>query len=72
MNTYTLAIKISGITCDACIRLITIKVKRIPSVSDIAIQVKSGDTTITSSSPITIDIVKESLKNTTYLVSLAN
>ena len=69
---FTLNLKISGITCDACIRLITLKVKRIEGVSDICITDKNGDATIASTKPITIDMVKESLKHTTYKIDTTN
>ncbi len=59
MNDYTLNLKISGITCDACIRLIKKKIGKIIGVKDVVIRDNNGDTRIVSENKLkTADVAK--------------
>lgn len=64
-------VSISGITCHACIRLITLRVKRIEGVTDIHISDKNGLTSITGDREIGFDEIQKALANTVYNVSPA-
>lgn len=58
MNNYILNLKISGITCGACIKLIKKKVGKIIGVMDVAIKDNNGETMIVSENEIkTSDII---------------
>lgn len=65
-----LKFKISGITCDACIRLITLKVKRI-GIQNIDIDRSTGEATIQTEIPLMIEKIAEALKDTPYNVAIA-
>jgi len=62
--------KISGLTCEACVKLITSRVKKITGVQDVTIDLKTGDAHVSSSDEINLDQIKQSLANTTYQVTL--
>jgi len=62
--------KISGLTCEACVKLITSRVKKIIGVQDVTIDLKTGDAHVSSSDEINLDQIKQSLANTTYQVTL--
>ena len=58
MNNYILNLKISGITCDACIKLIKKKVGKVIGVKDVVIKENNGETMIVSENELkTSDIV---------------
>lgn len=64
-------VRFSGITCDACIRLITLKVLRIEGIQNIDIDKSTGDAIIQAVKPVTVAVIAEALKNTPYDVVVA-
>ncbi len=59
MNDYKLNLKISGITCEACIKLIKKKIGKITGVKDVVIKNNNGETMIVSENELkTADIAK--------------
>lgn len=68
MNTYNLNIKISGITCEACIKLIKKKVGKLEGVSGVEISGNSGETTITSIKKLSISDITSALSGLPYQV----
>lgn len=59
---------IKGFHCDACIRLSTMKLKKIPGVKNISITGLDGRTEIESDRPVDIAAVQEVLKDTEYTI----
>ncbi|OGG15356.1 hypothetical protein A3D77_07485 [Candidatus Gottesmanbacteria bacterium RIFCSPHIGHO2_02_FULL_39_11] len=68
MNNYTLTLKISGITCEACVKLIKKKVGRLTGVTDVAIKNNNGETTITSSNELKVSDIITALSGMPYTV----
>ncbi len=66
----TLHFKISGMHCEACFKVIALKVKKVGSVTDFTLQ-ENGDAVLTSERAITLDEVRASLQETDYTVSAA-
>lgn len=64
---YTLNLKISGIHCDACIKLITKRINSIVGVEKATVEL-SGQTSISSSRLITKEIVLRALSGMDYKV----
>lgn len=60
---------VSGMTCDACCRLISLQVKRLPGVKDVTVSRDKGTLSIVSDGEITRDAVQTSLKNTSYQIT---
>lgn len=65
----TLHVKISGITCDACFKLIKKKLMKLSSVTDVSIKDGSGETTITSGQLVSEADVINALQGTEFTVS---
>lgn len=68
MSNYHLNVKISGITCEACIKLIKKKVGRLDGVSDITIKDNNGKTIITSIKKLNISDIITALSGLPYQV----
>ena len=61
-------IKLSGLTCPACNKLIEKRVAAISGVNVIEVDVVSGEATIDSDRDIQLSEIKEVLKGTPYQV----
>jgi copper chaperone CopZ len=68
MDNYNLNVKISGITCEACIRLIKKKVGKLDGVSDVIIKGESGETIIKSIKQLNIYDIISALSGLPYQV----
>lgn len=71
MNNYILNLKISGITCGACIKLIRNKVGKIISVKDVVIKDNNGETMIVSENEIKTSEIISALSGLPYKVQEA-
>lgn len=68
MNNFILNIKISGITCEACIKLIKKKVGKIIGVMDVDIKDNNGETMIVSENEIKTSDIISALNGLPYKV----
>ena len=68
MNDFILNVKISGITCEACIKLIKKKVRTLEGVSNVVVKDNSGETTIISIKKLNISDIASSLSGLPYQV----
>lgn len=68
MTNYSLNVKISGITCEACIKLIKRKVGKLDGVSDVTVKDNNGETTITSIKKLNISDITSALSGLPYQV----
>lgn len=66
----TLHFKVSGLTCEACVKLITNRIKKISGVSNVNINLKTGEAEVMSEGEINLEMIKQSLANTTYKLIL--
>lgn len=64
----TIKFKLQGLTCEACIKLSTNRIKKIPGVQDVKIDLNSGDAEVSSIADIDLDAIKQSLVGTNYNV----
>lgn len=62
----TQTIKIDGITCDACIKLITKRFSRIPGVTEVLSVEKNGIATVDVEKPLPSDDYIKALDGTAY------
>lgn len=69
MNDFEKTIKIAGITCDACVRLIQKRVGGIKGVSEVVVNKDTGETKIFASYEITKDDIEYVLADTDYKIS---
>ena len=68
MNDFILNVKISVITCEACIKLIKKKVRTLEGVSNVVVKDNSGETTIISINKLNISDIASSLSGLPYQV----
>jgi len=64
----TINFKLKGLTCEACIKLSVSRLKKIPGVQAVEIDLKTGDAKVTSLDDINLDIIRHSLVDTNYQV----
>lgn len=58
--------KLEGLTCEACVKLVTSRIKKIPGVQNVKIEFASGETEVSSVADIDLDLIRRSLADTTY------
>lgn len=68
MSNYNLNLKISGITCEACIRLIKKKVGKLNGVSDVIIKGNTGETTVISIRKLSVSDITSALSGLPYQI----
>lgn len=61
-NTYT----VTGMTCGHCVSSVRTEVARIPGVTDVRVDLSSGQVTVTSEEPIDIETVRASVDEAGY------
>ena len=64
----TTKLQLSGLTCGACEKVITKRLKTIEGVQDVSVSAQSGQTSISATRFITNDEVTKALQNTHYKV----
>ncbi len=69
MNTDEITtVKLSGLTCHSCQKLVTIYLKNIHGVKDVIVDLETGKTSIIADRTIPIPEVEHALQNTAYQV----
>lgn len=69
MNHITQTVFIDGITCDACIKLITKKFLRIPGVAMVVSVEKNGKATVHVTERLSESVYSQALADTAYAVT---
>jgi copper chaperone CopZ len=64
----TLHVRIAGMTCESCVKLSTMKLKKLPGVQQVSIDLKTGDTSITSETSLSLEQLQQALVDTHYTV----
>jgi copper chaperone CopZ len=59
--------KLEGLTCEACVKLSTNRFKKVPGVSEVNINLATGETQVTGDG-ITLADLEKSLEGTTYKI----
>lgn len=62
----TLRFTITNLTCEACVKVCTMILKRIPGVSDVSIDRKTGTAFLESSAPLDLDAIRYQLSKEHY------
>lgn len=61
-------ISLLGLTCSACERVVSSRIKRITGVDKVEVSVKMQSAVVTATRPIAIDEIKKALEGTHYTV----
>jgi copper chaperone len=64
MNTATY--RVTGMTCDHCVRAVTEEVSKLAGISNVAVDLPSGTVTISSDSPLDEVSVKAAINEAGY------
>ncbi len=64
----TVRVRIAGLSCESCVKLCTMKLKKLPGVQGVSIDLKSGDATVSADGPITLEELQVALAGTHYEV----
>jgi len=59
--------KLEGLNCEACVKLSTNRFKKVPGVSDVSINLATGETHVIGDK-ITLSDLEKSLEGTTYKI----
>lgn len=61
-NTYT----VTGMTCQHCVGSVRSEVSQIPGVTDVQVDLSTGEVTVTSEEPIDVEAVRASVDEAGY------
>ncbi|KKR19795.1 MAG: Heavy metal transport/detoxification protein [Parcubacteria group bacterium GW2011_GWE2_39_37] len=61
--------KLQGLHCEACVKMATLKFKKIDGVKEVKIDLTSGDAEINTETPIEIEKFKLALTDTDYTIN---
>ncbi|MBI2476683.1 heavy-metal-associated domain-containing protein [Candidatus Uhrbacteria bacterium] len=64
MNELTFTI--TNLTCDACIKLSTMALRKLPGVMDVSVELSTGAARVASTEPISPSVITEVLKAKGY------
>jgi len=60
--------KLNGLTCDACVKLVANRFKKVPGVQEVKIDLKSGESEVSSIADLDLEILEESLKGSEFSI----
>lgn len=66
---YNLKIKLTGLTCEACVKLVLKKIKAVDGVEAVAIDLASGQAEVQSCHPLTEQVIEQSLTGTGFSIA---
>ncbi len=64
----TTNLKLNGLSCEACVKLVTSRFKKIPDVEEVKVDLASGKVAITSKTELALPILGQSLAGTHYSI----
>ena len=65
---FTLTFNLKGLTCEACVKLSKKRLMKIEGVKDASVDL-NGEVSVSSDIKISLDDVRDTLKDTSYVVS---
>lgn len=60
-------VKLNGLTCEACVKLIQRRLQRLPQIKEVAVEL-SGQTRIVAEYEVTVEEIEQVLAGTPYQV----
>ena len=67
-----LTFKITNLTCDACIKVSTMALRKFPGVTQVSVDLSTGDGRVVSNEPLTQNDVLAALKDKGYNVAFSS
>lgn len=62
----TASYRVTGMTCDHCVRAVTEEIDRLPGVTDVNVDLASGTVTVSSDAPLDEDAVRAAVDEAGY------
>ncbi len=59
-------INVEGMSCEHCVRRVTEAIEKLPGISNVKVDLRSGTATFDQSSPTTVDDVVKSVNDAGY------
>lgn len=66
----TIKFKLVGLHCEACIKVASLKIKKIEGIKDVLINLATGQAEITAERPVEIKEFEQALAGTDYTIKL--
>lgn len=63
-----LKIKLAGLTCEACVKIATKRIKGVAGVEDVTIDLPTGDTVVKSCHQLAVEDIETGLADTHYTI----
>ena len=60
---------VTGMTCEHCVGAVREEVGRIPGVTDVSVDLSSGQVTVTSEGPVSVDDVRAMVDEAGYALA---
>lgn len=64
-----LTFKITNLTCEACIKMCTLTLKKIPGISKVAIKLTDGLAMVEADQTVTLDVIRQALASREYTIT---
>lgn len=64
----TINLKLAGLSCEACVKLVTSRFKKIPGVEEVKVDLTSGDVIVNSTAELDLPTLGKSLAGTHYAI----
>ena len=64
-----LQFRITNLTCEACVKMCTLVLKKLPGVSKIAIEPSDGSALVEADQTVTIDDIRQALASRKYMIA---
>jgi len=58
--------RVTGMTCDHCVRAVTTEVRKVPGVSGVQVDLASGGVTVRSDQPLDDSTVRDAVEEAGY------
>lgn len=60
--------KLSGLTCEACIKLVRNRINKVPGVYKVSIDLATGNTRVCSENNLDLEVIARSLEGAHYSI----
>ena len=63
-----LSFRITNLTCEACVKMCTLILKKLPAISTVAIELRDGSAMVEADQTVTIDDIRQALASRKYTI----
>lgn len=63
-----ISFKLSGLSCEACVKLVSSRFRKVPGVRAVSIDLASGEAKVSGAAALDLGVLEESLKGLPYSI----